>query len=86
MGHFYGTYMPGFLYCLNIQVLTVCTVQVGRCVTFMRAIERRADDSLCFRIALVPTLVSFLIRAQRRFKSNKRTNTCAYLYRFDRSL
>ncbi len=40
----------------------------------MRAIESRADGSLWFRIALAPTLVSFLIGAQRRFKSNERTN------------
>ncbi len=39
---------------------SVCTVQVDHCVTFMRyAIESSADGSLCFRIALTPTLVSF---------------------------
>lgn len=71
--HFYGTHSSQNFYIdWNIQVLTVCTVQINHCMTFTRAIESRADG---FRIALVVLWCHTIIGVQIRFKLNERTNT-----------
>ncbi len=69
----------------NIQVLAVCTMLVDCCVTFMRAIESRADGSLCFQVALAPTLVGFVYRWAMTLQvkwTNKHMHILALLWSF----